>query len=241
MMKSAIFEAVDMVVQSEGRVARTLGALGMAAAVAAGGSHMISKTPGYEKPTATQTVNTKEVEVEPEDTQTTKPQQSGKIAYSDDFLNFIKQLENAGRSGWNSSEEKWYPHASPEGGRDTIAYGHKFQSDAEENQYASGITEQQAFDLLHRDLDIAWNRAASYVKSKHGVELETLSHKQQEMLTEYAFNLGSLNGFPKFTKAVVEEDWDTARKEYKRTYKDTAGKRRELARNKSFYDRYLKP
>ena len=72
------------------------------------------------------------------------------------------------------------------------------------------------------------------------MKLSDLSRKQQEMLTEYAFNLGSLRGFPKFTKAVVEEDWATARNEYKRTYKAN-GKRYELARNKFFYDRYLKP
>lgn len=222
-MKSAILEAASMVTQNEGRVARTLGALGMAAAIAAGSPSAASSPDSGSK------------------TSVVQPAESGKISFSSDYLAFIKQLENTIKAGWNAEEKKWYPHESPEGGRDTIAYGHKLQSDAEEVRFAKGITEQQALDLLRKDLEDAWQKAASYVKSKHGVALEDLSQKQQEMLTEYAFNLGSLRGFPKFTKAVVEEDWDTARREYKRTYKDTDGKRHELARNKFFYDRYLKP
>jgi len=224
-MKSAILEAVDMVVHNEGRVARTLGAIGMAAALATGGCKAATDdNTGASK------------------TSVVEPAKTGKITFSSSYLAFVKQVENAGKSGWNDTEKKWFPHTSPEGGRDTIAYGHKLQSDAEEERFASGITEQQALDLLRSDLNVAWNRAASYVKSRYGVELQDLSVKQQEILTEYAFNLGRLNGFPKFVKAVVEEDWNTARNEYKRTYLDANGKRRELvARNNAFYDRYLKP
>ena len=221
-MRQAILECVDLVAKNTSHVGRILVALAMASAIAAGNPVTASG----------QDTSTRAIVV-----QTASP---GKITFSSEFLAFVQQLENAGRVGWNNAENKWYSHPSPEGGRETIAYGHKIQDDAEEQRFASGITEQQALDLLCTDLDIAWDKAASYVKSRHGVELSDLSQKQQEMLTEYAFNLGTLRGFPKFVKAVVEEDWDTARLEYKRTYRDTNGNRHELSRNNDFYNRYLK-
>lgn len=220
-MKSPILEAADMVVQHEGRIARTLGALGMAAAIATGQPAM--GEPGVK-------------------TTTTAVQKAGtsKITFSNSFVDFVKQVENAGKKGWNKDDQKWYPHDSPEGGSQTIAYGHKLNGAEEEKRFAKGITEQEALALLRKDLDRAWNVAASYVKAKHDVELSSLSEKQQEILTEYAFNLGTLRGFPKFVQAVVGEDWDAAKKEYKRTYKDTNGVRHELTRNTFFYNRYLK-
>lgn len=220
-MKSTIIEAAESLME-EGRLARAFGAIGMAAAIAAG-----STAP------AGDTGASRTAQVAP-------AVQEGKIVFSSSFLGFIKKEENSVRAGWNEQEKKWYPHGSPEGGRQTIAYGHKIKNDAEQKRFDKGITESEALDLLNIDLLEAWDKAARYVKEKHGVKLQELSVKQQEMLTDYAFNLGSLNGFPKFTKAVVDEDWETVKKEYKRTFKTPDNKSHELPRNKGFFDRYLK-
>ena len=60
-------------------------------------------------------------------------------------------------------------------------------------------------------------------------------------MVDFVFNLGSLKGFPKFTKALNCKDWETAKKEYKRYYKTPQGKWKELKnRNKLFFDRFLK-
>jgi GH24 family phage-related lysozyme (muramidase) len=222
-MKSTIIEAADSLVL-EGRFARALGTMGVAAAIAAG-------TPALGSADQASPSRTTPVEFSASE---------GKIVFSPSFLDFIKKEENSIKAGWNEQEKKWYPHDSPEGGRQTIAYGHKIKSDTEQRRFDKGITEQEALGLLKKDLSDAWDRAAEYVEGRHGVNLANLSEKQQEMLTDYAYNLGTLRGFPKFTKAVVEQDWDTVRREYKRTYKDSKGKRHELARNKAFYDRYLK-
>lgn len=46
---------------------------------------------------------------------------------SEDFLNFIKKLENESMEGFSQSKKVWFPHPSIEGGLPTIAYGHKIR------------------------------------------------------------------------------------------------------------------
>lgn len=157
--------------------------------------------------------------------------------FSTNFVNYIKKVENAERIGFKSG--KWYPHQSPEGGLPTIGYGHKLKKD-EIEKLNYGISDSFAEKLLRDDLDKAKDIVYSDIKSMSGAIIH-LDPIQEEMLTDFAFNLGTIKGFPKFVRAVLDKDWDTARKEYKRTYKDSSGNRRELEqRNKIFFDRYLK-
>lgn len=156
---------------------------------------------------------------------------------SDDFADYIKSLENPNFVGYNKSTEMWMPHRSPEGGLPTIGYGHKMTS-GEVSTMGGGITDAQAEKLLQNDLETASRTVKSYLSSHFGDS--ELSNEQMEMLTEFAFNLGSLNRFPKFTEAVVKSDWETANKEYKRSYVDGGGVRHELTnRNLAFFNRYL--
>lgn len=154
-------------------------------------------------------------------------------SWSSGFLQYIQESENGLKEGWKDG--KWYPHTSVEGGRQTIAYGHKIKNDTEQKRFNKGIIEGEAIALLREDLDDAWSKAASYVKKNHGVELGSLSVARQEMLVDYVFNIGSLSSFPKFTAAVVKGDLTKMRAEYKRYVKG-----QELKdRNQRFYARYL--
>ncbi len=157
--------------------------------------------------------------------------------FSPDFIGYMKSVENAAKQGYQKN--KWYPHISPEGGNQTIAYGHKLK-DNEVTQYANGISDSEAERLLKTDLELARKTAYANIKAMFNVQL-LLDKSQEEMLVDYVFNLGSLKQFPKFTRAVLNKDWKTAAKEYKRTFKSKSGDRLELARNKIFFDRYLKP
>ena len=56
------------------------------------------------------------------------------------------------------------------------------------------------------------------------------------MLTDFAFNLGGLNKFPKFVDAVLRNKWDIVKKEYQRG----SGGKLLKGRNSAFYDRFLK-
>ena len=160
------------------------------------------------------------------------------FSFSADFINFIKQIENAQKTGFKNG--KWYPHASPEGGRPTIAYGHKIKTDKEQQAFDRGIDDRAAIKLLVKDLMEAKDKVRRYIDKKYRIHL-ILDDKQMEMLTEFAFNLGGLEKFPNFTDAVLRKDWKKAAQEYKRGYRADSGERRELTRrNQLFFDRYLK-
>jgi GH24 family phage-related lysozyme (muramidase) len=147
-------------------------------------------------------------------------------------------LENPNFVGYNKSEDKWLPHKSPEGGLPTIGYGHKMTA-TEARSMADGVSDETAEKMLHNDLETASRVVKSYISSHFGNNVD-LGNDQMEMLTEFAFNLGGLNKFPKFTEAVVKKDWATANREYKRSYVDAGGQRHELAsRNLAFFNRYL--
>jgi GH24 family phage-related lysozyme (muramidase) len=173
------------------------------------------------------------------------PASTSPPVWSADFIEFVKNVENNKNNpngGYNQEDGRWYPHESAESGTKTIAYGHKFSSSSEERRYRNGLTDSEAHALLLKDLDKGWRTARSNLSDMIHVELGSLSIRQQEMLSEFAFNIGNINGFPKFTRAVAAKDLATARKEYERNYVDgKTGERLPLERrNKLFYERYLR-
>jgi GH24 family phage-related lysozyme (muramidase) len=150
-----------------------------------------------------------------------------------EFIKYIKFAENGTIGPLQPKHLKIYDVA----GVPHIGYGHVVKPN-EINQFKNGITQKYADDLLIRDLELAKRNVYTEIKSMFGISIP-LNQKQEEMLIDFEFNLGTLRKFPKFTKAVLNKDIDTIKNEYKRTFKDKNGIRRELGRNKLFYDRYL--
>jgi 8-oxo-dGTP pyrophosphatase MutT (NUDIX family)/GH24 family phage-related lysozyme (muramidase) len=153
---------------------------------------------------------------------------------SSNFINYIKTVEN-GTTGKLPTKQL---HIYDVAGEPHIGYGHKVKS-TEMDKFGKGITQEYAEKLLVYDLLLAKKTVYKDIKSMFGVQVPLESY-QEEMLTDYAFNLGTIKTFPKFTRAVLTKDWDTAKKEYIRTYKDKKGVKHELGRNKIFFDTYLK-
>ena len=156
------------------------------------------------------------------------------------FREYLKAQENDALAGWNSKTKRWMPHKSVEGGTRTLAYGHKFPSAAAQKQWykdnPTGITNDEAEQLLTNDINEHIVRAKGVVDSKHGKGTwDKLPFESQLMLTDYEFNVG-LTKFPTFTKAVISNDWDTAKKEYKRY----TGKKELTRRNNAFFNLFLK-
>lgn len=148
--------------------------------------------------------------------------------FSSEFINFVKNLE------WDNPPPVHIPYESVEGGPQTIGYGHKIRG----SEHFTSLSDAQATRLLVQDLCRARERALNYVRSRFGA-VAALSQKQQEMLTEFAFNLGGLEKFPKFTRAIVERDWAGASREYRRFYRSSTGKMVLLnRRNRLFAARY---
>jgi lysozyme len=113
----------------------------------------------------------------------------------------------------------------------TIGYGHTGADVKPGIKWPETKAEQQ----LKRDLQSAEDRVKAYItKNFPGKNINTI---QLKMLTDFAFNLGSLSKFPKFTTAVVNKDWKTAAQNYKRF----AGGKELTKRNNDFFTKFLKP
>lgn len=153
-------------------------------------------------------------------------------SFSKEFVEYMKSVENLNRVGFKDG--KWYPHASFEGGLPTIGYGHKIKDKSELKRLRNGLSDGAVERMFLADLASARRKAYVDIKNMVGVQIP-LDAKQEEILTDYTFSMGTLKAFPKFVRAVLDKDWATASKEYKR-----AGAGKELARNKVFFNRYLK-
>ena len=128
----------------------------------------------------------------------------------------LKRQENSIKSGYRKAEDKWYPHKSPEGGADTIAYGHKLVG-TDANKYYKGITSAQADSLLEADVLKHQAIAENMVDKKYGKgTFDSLPQDSQMLLVDYAYN-AVLHKFPTFMGAVVKGDKDTMLKEYERS------------------------
>jgi GH24 family phage-related lysozyme (muramidase) len=175
-------------------------------------------------------------------------------AISSDFINYIKMAENPNKVGFKNG--KWYPIQDPSAGI-IIGYGHQL-TDSELQLAKKGMDDSTILKFLHNDI----KKAQDVVRSVHSKWVDSiikqrektsgnfklnkndplfkLDNDQLEMLTDFVYNLGSLNSFPKFTNAVFKKDWNTAKLEYKRKFKDRSGNVKELtSRNKAFFDRFL--
>ena len=59
-----------------------------------------------------------------------------------------------------------------------------------------------------------------------GYDPDSIENDKLELLTDYTYNIGTLRTHPKFVKSMIENDFETAKKEYKRfTGKKELGKR----------------
>lgn len=155
---------------------------------------------------------------------------------------FIKSQENSKfnrHGGWNNAEQKWMPHTSVEGGLDTIAYGHKFASKAQAKQYAAGITDDQANKLLYADLVEKYQNIQKKLKMQ-GQRVPENKYAIA-MLLDIEFNTNKgIAGYPKFVKALMNNDTDTMSKNYHR-YAMIKGAPVELGRSKAFKQALLDP
>ena len=167
----------------------------------------------------------------------------------DRFTNYIERVE-----GFETGKGKTpFRYPSPEGGLDTIGLGHKLTQDEIDSNSVYGfdldtLTKEQSKEIFRQDSIKYEKMLKSDLKTnykkyemKQPIDYDTLNRKQQEMLLDFTFNLGSLKSFPKFTEAVLKGDMTTARKEYKRYFEDDKGEVKEVKnRNEQFFETYLK-
>ena len=139
----------------------------------------------------------------------------------------VQMAENGVRSGWSKDTRKWLPHDSAEGGTPTIAYGHKFATQAEADAVTAsgGITEAKAIEWFNEDMGTAKDRAKSQYEAEYtNKEWKDLDVLGKLMLTEVVFNIGTLKddageyGWPSLTTAIHDKDFSVAKDQLSRTY-----------------------
>lgn len=166
--------------------------------------------------------------------------------YRDTFVNYLMENENA---AFASGKAKTARHKSPEGGRDTVGFGHKLTAKEEKEGKIYGIPIKdidvdKAKEILIKDIKRAATQAKTNLKSMHpNVDFDSLSEDKKEMLTDIQFNVkgGGIKTFPNFVKGVVTDDVGLMKKEYKRYYTTAKGAKREVKkRNTDFFNMYLK-
>jgi len=168
--------------------------------------------------------------------------------FSERFTNYLQKVE-----GLKTDTGKTpFRYESAEGGNDTVGIGHKLTDAEVKSGKVYGydlktLTKEQVQDILQKDLDKTKSVLSKNLTNKYKKSFEDLTPKQQEMLLDLQFNVkdsgkgGGILEFPKFTEALLKNDLETMRKEYKRYYTDPETKKNvSLGRNKDFFNTYLK-
>jgi GH24 family phage-related lysozyme (muramidase) len=167
-----------------------------------------------------------------------------KEIYTPGFEEYLKDVEGYG-AGKDNKTSLYHSYPDVKGNM-TIGVGHKLLP-GEEKKFANGITDEDVHELLRTDVKTHMLRARTYVDSHFGNGAwRNLDPIKKQMLTDYAFNPG-LGKFPKFTDAVVNNEWEKAYAEMNRyvVLRDAIGNPSEARlldrRNIAFYNNFLKP
>jgi hypothetical protein len=157
------------------------------------------------------------------------------IDNNDKFYSLVKTLENSVKAGFDKETNTWKPHTSLEGGRPTIAWGHKLTPEEAKGNYVmvgdtkvsldTGLTNEQADMLFKQDMDIAKTEAKKFI----GEDFDKLSNKQQLLATELFYNLGANKAkqYTNFKEKLLAGD-ESFINEIDRGYKDAEGNRQLL-------------
>jgi GH24 family phage-related lysozyme (muramidase) len=155
------------------------------------------------------------------------------------FLNYMKKVENASII---NKTPKSFRHSSPEGGLDTVGFGHKLTAEEQKTNTIYGynidnLTTEQVNDIFQQDI----NKAEEILIKNYGDKYNNLDDRRKQMLIDFQFNGGSkmVKKFKKFRTAIFNGDEETMKKEYIRFFTDTKGSTKSLARNKDFADYFF--
>ena len=157
------------------------------------------------------------------------------------FLNYMKKVENNALA--NGVKSKLI-HKSPEGGTDTVGFGHKLTAEEVKTNTVYGydlskLTIPQAEDIFKRDLQKTNKQLFKKYKDKYA----QLDDRRKRMLIDFQFNVRNFNKdsvFPSFKKALFKGDEKGMEKEYKRGFYTKDKVFKSLARNKDFANQFFK-
>ena len=148
--------------------------------------------------------------------------------FDNNFVSMVKEAEGFRGEAYQD-----------EGGNWTVGYGHT----GADVMQGTTMSESAATAQLGTDLSIAKKTAQMQVDRDFGSgTFGNLSQNKQNLLTDVAFNTGSVTSMPKLTSAVVTGDKATMTTEYKRFMTTSSGERKALTgRNQLVRDNLIAP
>lgn len=163
------------------------------------------------------------------------------------FKELLKSVENPNKDGFEEGVG-WKPHKSPEGGEDTVAFGHKLSKEEHRERFVAlpngtivdfnerGLTDEEAEMLLEADIRKKRKVAERHWNEANEKDFNSLKTIHQNLLTEIAFNIGGLKssgtgsfGWPKLAEGIVNDDPEKIKSELMRSFENPkTGKREKL-------------
>jgi hypothetical protein len=136
----------------------------------------------------------------------------------------VQGLENSIERGFNekldstgkiikTDDDKFHPYLSPEGGENTIGYGHKLtEGERKSGKFSKGLSKPEALNLLGKDLFEAYKGAYNqYVNQWPGLSFKQkeekwnkLSNDAKVALTDLNFNIGNIKDYKGIFKTAVK-------------------------------------
>ena len=154
---------------------------------------------------------------------TPKLKKVAEVAFNS-FEESLAEVENAAKTGFK--DDLWSSHDSPEGGLDTIGYGHKItQAEEDAGTYKNGISDSDAIKLFRKDI-----KAHADIVKKDVKDFDDFDQKYKDVLINIAYNTGSVkeSKWPSLLKAIRAGDDKKVREEMVTSFTDAAGKKGKL-------------
>ena len=169
------------------------------------------------------------------DAVSTDPTQINPHVSDDSYKSFSAQLkigENAGNKGYDKEKDLWFPFSVGINNEQNIGWGINMSTFSEEEKLrlSKGITTEELEGMFNERVSKHLDKSKDKITNMGG-DWETLPDNVKLALTDFSYNLGGLDKFPKFTQAIIDNDLETAQKEYKRYYTDKGVKKEMTARN----------
>lgn len=157
------------------------------------------------------------------------------------FLEALKKVENAPKIGYDISMDAWQPHASLEGGTDTIGYGHKLRPSEHDKRkvmirglyHDFPVADSAISELFLEDVEFfeklvqeEWKEN----KPESAYSWMFMEPKYRAVLVNVAFNVGTTTAFKKLYKAIETRDNESVRREMVTSYKNPQGHRIKLTK-----------
>jgi len=169
------------------------------------------------------------------------------------YYNQLKISENAANKGYDKEKDLWFPFDVSDAERN-IGWGINMStfSKEERERISKGITTVELEQMYSDRIANHLNKTQDYIdtwqgdwtrddksgntgyKGKEG-NWNKLPDNLKLALTDFSYNLGGLEKFPKFVTAVMNNDLEGAKAEYKRYWKNKGVKTELTKRNEEIY------